>query len=62
MRVDLALLAAEKMTPVLEGISDNNIPLNSSGLDDPVIGLHDQTLETMGIEKKAIVRRALRFG
>jgi hypothetical protein len=58
--VDLMLPAAEKITPVLEGIGDDKIRVNSSRLDHPLTILVDQAIEIVAIEKKVMVGRTMR--
>jgi hypothetical protein len=48
------LPAAEKITPVLEGIGDDKIRVNSSSLDHLLTILADQGIEIVGIEKKVM--------
>jgi hypothetical protein len=48
------LPAAEKITPVLEGIGGGKIRLNSSSLDHPLTILPDQALEIVAIAKITI--------
>jgi hypothetical protein len=49
------------VTPVLEGIGDDKIRVNSSSLDHPLTILADQDIEIVGIEKKVMERRTMRL-
>jgi hypothetical protein len=53
MRVDLALPAPEKMMVVLEAIGDEKIRVNSSSLDNPIVILHDRSLEIGGSRRRS---------
>ena len=54
MSVDLVHPAIEKVTPVLEGIGDGKVRVNSSSLDHPLTILPDQALEIVAIAKITI--------
>jgi hypothetical protein len=58
MSVDLAHPAAEKITPVLEGIGGDKIRIDSSSLDQPLTILPDQALEIVGIVMVGRVTRS----
>jgi hypothetical protein len=57
MSVDLMLPAAEKIVLVLEAIGDDEIRVNSSSFDHPLVILAGEALEIVGIEKKIMMGR-----
>jgi hypothetical protein len=49
--------AVEKVTLVLEGVSDGKVRVNSASLDHPFVILAGEALEIVGIEKKIMMGR-----
>jgi hypothetical protein len=45
------------MTLVLEAVGDDEVRVNSSSLESPVVVLADQSLEVVAVEKQILVRR-----